>query len=72
MTKTAHSGARLKAQTTLDDVRYASPTTAKSMNNYEKMLLRQQQAAKAAAVRSMRKKMGPQAGALSSLFATIH
>lgn len=72
MTKMSQSAARPRVQTTLDDVRYASPTTAKSMNNYEKMLLRQQQAAKAAAVKSMRKKMGPQAGALSSLFATIH
>lgn len=72
MPKTTHSVARQKAQTTLDAVRYASPTTAKSMNNYEKMLMRQQQAAKAAAVKTMRKKMAGQAGALSQLFATIH
>lgn len=72
MSKTTPFVARQKAQTTLADVRYASPTAAKSMNSYEKMLMRQQQAAKAAGIKSMRKKMGFQAGALSSLFATIH
>ncbi len=72
MPKNTPSVVRQRAQTTLADVRYASPTTAKSMNNYEKMLMRQQQAAKATAVKTMRKKMGFQAGALSTLFATIH
>lgn len=72
MPKTTQSVARQKAQSTLADVRYPNATAAKSMNSYEKMLLRRQQATKAAAVKTMRKKMGSQAGDLSNLFATIH
>lgn len=72
MPKNTPSVVRQRAQTTLADVRYASPTTAKSMNNYEKMLARQQHAAKAAGVKAMRRKMALEAGALSTLFATLH
>ena len=72
MPKTTQSTPRPKAQTTLSGLRYDSATAIKSMNSYEKMLLRREQSAKAAGVKSLRKNMGMEAGFLTGLFAIIH
>lgn len=72
MPKSHQSTPRPKSQDTLEALRYDSANAAKSMNNYEKMLLRQQQAVKSVGVKASCKKRDVEAGALSHLFATIH
>ena len=72
MPKSTQQTARPKAQETLAAPRYVSGTAIKSMNSYEKMLLRQEQAAKAVRMKLMRTKMALKAGALRCLFSTVH